>query len=54
VSKIFFDDAIVSVWCYFDAALSIVVLFLVKAQSNIFCKNVSNLFIVITQDNKQC
>ena len=32
VSKIFFQDAVVSVWCYFAAALSVVVLFLVKRQ----------------------
>ncbi len=38
VSKIFFADAVVSVWCYFAAALSIVVLFLVKRQPNHFIK----------------
>ncbi len=32
ISKIFFEDAVVSVWCYFSAALSIVVLFLIKRQ----------------------
>lgn len=35
VSKIFFEDAVVSVWCYFAAALSVVILFLVKRQQTV-------------------